>query len=132
MMMRIFATVGHTLVFMVVSSPNRSICTRSIGSDAVMLQSGGLGSFLLNTLHLLQFNMLFIICVLIFGTRTTLATVSRFYLILGVWCHCNGYGFLVRILSYRTLRFDFGSQCALETVLRRIYFLMIFYLIQSS
>ena len=45
---------------------------------------------------------------------------------------CNGYGFLVRVLSYRTLRFDFGSQCALETVLRRIYFLMIFYLIQSS
>ena len=46
--------------------------------------------------------------------------------------YCNGYGFLVRVLSYRTLRFDFGSQCALETVLRRIYFLMIFYLIQSS
>ena len=45
---------------------------------------------------------------------------------------CNGYGFLVHVLSYRTLRFDFGSQCALETVLRRIYFLMIFYLIQSS
>ena len=45
---------------------------------------------------------------------------------------CNGYGFLVCVLSYRTLRLDFGSQCALETVLRRIYFLMIFYLIQSS
>ena len=45
---------------------------------------------------------------------------------------CNGYGFLVCILSYRTLRFDSGSQCALETVLRGIYFLMIFYLVQNS
>ena len=41
MMTRIFATVGCTLVFMVVSSPNRLMCMRSIGSDAVMLQSGG-------------------------------------------------------------------------------------------
>ena len=44
---------------------------------------------------------------------------------------CNGYGFLVRVLSYRTLRFDSGESMCTRNSLRGIYFLMIFYLVQN-
>ena len=44
---------------------------------------------------------------------------------------CNGYGFLVRVLSYRTLRFDSGESMHTRNSLRGIYFLMIFYLVQG-
>ena len=39
---------------------------------------------------------------------------------------CNGYGFLVRVLSYRTPRFDSGESMRTRNSLRGIYFLMIF------
>ena len=39
---------------------------------------------------------------------------------------CNGYGFLVCVLSYRTLRFDSGESMHTRNSLRGIYFLMIF------
>ena len=39
---------------------------------------------------------------------------------------CNGYGFLVHVLSYRTLRFDSGESMHTRNSLRGIYFLMIF------
>ena len=40
--------------------------------------------------------------------------------------------FLVRILSYRTLRFDSGESMCTRNSLRGIYFLMNFYLVQNS
>ena len=46
--------------------------------------------------------------------------------------YCNGYGFLVRVLSYRTLRFDSGESMCTRNSLRGIYFLMNFYLVQNS
>ena len=46
--------------------------------------------------------------------------------------NCNGYGFLVHVLSYRTLRFDSGESMCTRNSLRGIYFLMIFYLVQNS
>ena len=39
---------------------------------------------------------------------------------------CNGSGFLVHALSYRTLRFDSGESMHTRNILRGIYFLMIF------
>ena len=45
---------------------------------------------------------------------------------------CNGYGFLVGLLSYRTLRFDSGESMHTRNSLRGIYFLMIFYLVQTA
>ena len=44
---------------------------------------------------------------------------------------CNSYGFLVCVLSYRILRFDFGESMHTRNSLRGIYFLMIFYLLQG-
>ena len=43
---------------------------------------------------------------------------------------CNGYGFLVCVLSYRTIRFDSGESMCTRNSLRGIYFL-IFYLVQN-
>ena len=45
---------------------------------------------------------------------------------------CNGYGFLVCVLSYRTLRFDSWESMRTRNSLRGIYFLMIFYLVQNK
>ena len=42
---------------------------------------------------------------------------------------CNGDGFLVRVLSYRTLRFDSGESMCTINSLRGMYFLMIFYFV---
>ena len=46
--------------------------------------------------------------------------------------YCNGYCFLVRVLSYRTLRFDSGESMRTRNSLGGIFFLMIFYLVQNS
>ena len=45
---------------------------------------------------------------------------------------CNGYDFLVHVLTYRTIRFDSGESMHTRNSLRGIYFLMIFYLVQNS
>ena len=45
---------------------------------------------------------------------------------------CNGYGFPVHVLNYRTLRSDSGESMHTRNCLRGIYLLMIFYLVQNS
>ena len=45
---------------------------------------------------------------------------------------CNGYGFLVHVLSYRTLRFDSGESMRTIKQSKRDLLFMIFYLVQNS
>ena len=83
-MTKTFCTTGLVCASIVVSKPKRSTWIRSIGSVATMEHSGAFGSLFSNTLHLAQFIMLVIICVLIFGHQNR--SLRREYVLSLPWC----------------------------------------------